>query len=61
LQVFSIVPLSLNEWALVFAFAFPVIILDEMLKFLGRHFFGVKHVVAKPRRRSQETGRPKIA
>jgi len=60
-EIFSIVPLNVNEWALVFAAAFPVIIIDEVLKFLGRHFFGVKHVVIKPRRRSQETGRPKVA
>lgn len=35
-QVFSIAPLTLHEWALVIAFAFPVIILDEILKFFGR-------------------------
>lgn len=31
-------PLSLNEWALVVLFAFPVIIIDEVLKFIGRTF-----------------------
>ncbi|KAJ0979410.1 hypothetical protein J5N97_014884 [Dioscorea zingiberensis] len=35
-QVFGIVPLSLNEWLLVLAVAFPVIIIDEILKFIGR-------------------------
>lgn len=35
-QVFGIVPLSFNEWLLVIAVAFPVIIIDEILKFLGR-------------------------
>lgn len=35
-QVFSIVPLSLNEWLLVLAVAFPVILIDEVLKFVGR-------------------------
>ncbi|XP_052185959.1 calcium-transporting ATPase 4, endoplasmic reticulum-type-like [Diospyros lotus] len=35
-QVFGIVPLSLNEWLLVIAVAFPVIIIDEILKFVGR-------------------------
>jgi Ca2+-transporting ATPase len=35
-QVFSIVPLSFNEWLLVLAFAFPVILIDEILKFVGR-------------------------
>ncbi len=34
--VFSIVPLSLNEWALVVLFAFPVVLIDEVLKFVGR-------------------------
>ena len=35
-QVFGIVPLSFNEWLLVLAVAFPVIIIDEILKFIGR-------------------------
>nr|XP_043637050.1 calcium-transporting ATPase 4, endoplasmic reticulum-type-like [Erigeron canadensis] len=35
-QIFGIVPLSLNEWLLVLAVAFPVILIDEMLKFVGR-------------------------
>ncbi|XP_072960703.1 calcium-transporting ATPase 1, endoplasmic reticulum-type-like [Typha angustifolia] len=35
-QVFGIVPLSLNEWLLVLVVAFPVILIDEVLKFVGR-------------------------
>ncbi|XP_057953655.1 calcium-transporting ATPase 4, endoplasmic reticulum-type-like [Malania oleifera] len=35
-QVFGIVPLSLNEWLLVLAITFPVILIDEVLKFIGR-------------------------
>ncbi|CAL5389022.1 unnamed protein product [Camellia sinensis] len=35
-QVFSIVPLSLNEWLLVLVVAFPVILIDEVLKLVGR-------------------------
>ncbi|WOL00686.1 calcium-transporting ATPase 1, endoplasmic reticulum-type-like [Canna indica] len=35
-QVFGIVPLSFNEWLLVIAVAFPVILIDEVLKFIGR-------------------------
>ncbi|XP_010253395.1 PREDICTED: calcium-transporting ATPase 4, endoplasmic reticulum-type-like [Nelumbo nucifera] len=35
-QVFGIVPLSLNEWLLVLAVAFPVVLIDEILKFVGR-------------------------
>ncbi|WOG96540.1 hypothetical protein DCAR_0415876 [Daucus carota subsp. sativus] len=35
-HVFGTVPLSLNEWILVLAMAFPVILIDEVLKFLGR-------------------------
>jgi hypothetical protein len=51
-QVFSIVPLSLDEWLLVLLFALPVILIDEVLKMLGRRFFGVKHVV--PHRRASQ-------
>ncbi|XP_078160765.1 calcium-transporting ATPase 4, endoplasmic reticulum-type-like [Carex rostrata] len=35
-QVFGIVPLSLNEWLLVIAVALPVVLIDEVLKFVGR-------------------------
>ncbi|XP_038988991.1 calcium-transporting ATPase 1, endoplasmic reticulum-type-like [Phoenix dactylifera] len=35
-QVFGIVPLSFNEWLLVLAVAFPVILIDEVLKLVGR-------------------------
>ncbi|KAG1339175.1 calcium-transporting ATPase 4, endoplasmic reticulum-type [Cocos nucifera] len=35
-EVFGIVPLSFNEWLLVLAVAFPVILIDEVLKFVGR-------------------------
>ena len=35
-HIFGIVPLGLYEWKLVVAFAFPVILIDEVLKFFGR-------------------------
>lgn len=34
-QVFGTVPLSFNEWLLVLVVAFPVILIDEILKFFG--------------------------
>ncbi|KAL8129870.1 hypothetical protein V2J09_019025 [Rumex salicifolius] len=40
-QVFGIVPLSLNEWGLVLLVALPVILIDEVLKFIGRSTFRV--------------------
>ncbi|KAK1562822.1 hypothetical protein Q3G72_017652 [Acer saccharum] len=35
-QVFGIVPLSSNEWLLILAVALPVILIDEVLKCIGR-------------------------
>jgi len=36
--IFGIFPMNAHEWALVFAFSFPVIIIDEVLKVFGRAF-----------------------
>ncbi|XP_007016574.2 PREDICTED: calcium-transporting ATPase 4, endoplasmic reticulum-type [Theobroma cacao] len=46
-QVFGIVPLSLNEWLLVIAVAFPVILIDEVLKFIGRRTSGLRYSGAR--------------
>ncbi|KAG6506487.1 hypothetical protein ZIOFF_031811 [Zingiber officinale] len=48
-QVFGIVPLSFNEWLLVLAVAFPVILIDEVLKFVGRcsNYSGAKRQPTK--------------
>jgi Ca2+-transporting ATPase len=35
-QVFSIVPLTFNDWMVVMAFSSPVIFIDELLKMVGR-------------------------
>ena len=35
-QIFSITPLSKEEWYLVLAFSLPVILVDEGLKMIGR-------------------------
>jgi Ca2+ transporting ATPase len=36
--IFSLAPLSWYEWTWVLYFSFPVILLDEVLKFYARHF-----------------------
>ncbi|POM66081.1 Calcium-transporting ATPase 1, endoplasmic reticulum-type [Phytophthora palmivora] len=35
-DTFSVIPLDLNEWLMVLAFSLPVIVIDEVLKFVGR-------------------------
>ncbi|XP_041023086.1 calcium-transporting ATPase 1, endoplasmic reticulum-type-like [Juglans microcarpa x Juglans regia] len=50
--VFGIVPLSFNEWLLVLVVAFPVILIDEILKFVGRHTNGSQ---ASSRRRKPKS------
>ncbi|CAK9036818.1 Calcium-transporting ATPase 1 [Durusdinium trenchii] len=34
--IFGVVPLTLHDWMLVLAFSFPVILIDEILKLIGR-------------------------
>jgi len=36
--VFQITPLSLEEWEAVLKLSFPVILIDEVLKFIARKF-----------------------
>lgn len=35
--IFNTVPLTLNDWYLVFMFSVPVILIDEVLKFISRN------------------------
>ncbi|XP_008790538.2 calcium-transporting ATPase, endoplasmic reticulum-type [Phoenix dactylifera] len=47
-SVFGIVPLSLNEWLLVILVSFPVVLIDEALKYAGRRqwWTNQKHKIA---------------
>eukprot|EP00439_Symbiodinium_sp_Y106_P067025 s1838_g11.t1 len=37
-KVFAVCALDWHDWVLVMAFSFPVIVIDEILKFFGRQY-----------------------
>merc|ERR1719245_586894 len=41
-SIFNICPLNANEWAMVMKFSVPVIILDEVLKYIAREYIDGK-------------------
>ncbi|XP_050230437.1 calcium-transporting ATPase 1, endoplasmic reticulum-type-like [Mercurialis annua] len=54
-QIFGIVPLSVNEWLLVLAVALPVILIDEVLKFVGRCTSGMRRNIGSSRHSKHKT------
>ena len=53
-SVFSIVPLTLNEWLLVLLFSTPVVLIDEVLKFVGRTFVNPPRVSVAAEAKAKE-------
>jgi len=45
-KIFAVCPLDWHDWVLVMKFSFPVIILDEVLKFFGRQHHARRRVAA---------------
>merc|ERR1712200_359678 len=51
--VFNITPLSLEQWIVVLKFSLPVLLLDELLKFVARNYADVENIgVTKEKKRS---------
>lgn len=42
-SVFNVVPLDLKEWLVVLSISFPVVLIDEILKFVGRRLWSIDH------------------
>ncbi|KAH7434126.1 hypothetical protein KP509_06G001000 [Ceratopteris richardii] len=46
-NVFDIVPLTITEWCLVFLISFPVVLIDEILKAIGRRWHSQRQKTIK--------------
>ena len=40
---FGLAPLTKREWQVIFKFALPILVLEEVLKWIGRHFQEMRH------------------
>merc|ERR1712127_1106559 len=49
--VFNITPLSIDQWMTVMKFSLPVILLDELLKFVARNYADVENVGMAPKKK----------
>ena len=47
--IFGIVPLGWGEWQLVLGWSAPIILIDEVLKFMERQYFMQKADVRRPK------------
>eukprot|EP00421_Protoceratium_reticulatum_P040155 CAMPEP_0168444316 /NCGR_PEP_ID=MMETSP0228-20121227/44982_1 /TAXON_ID=133427 /ORGANISM="Protoceratium reticulatum, Strain CCCM 535 (=CCMP 1889)" /LENGTH=466 /DNA_ID=CAMNT_0008458747 /DNA_START=11 /DNA_END=1408 /DNA_ORIENTATION=- len=54
-RIFAVCPLDWHDWMLVMAFSFPVIIIDEVLKFFGRQ--NQQRVKVSPHKQDEGVGR----
>ena len=46
-KLFGLSPLTINEWKMVMKFSLPILLLEEMLKYIGRHINEIKEVALK--------------
>ncbi|XP_026194492.1 calcium-transporting ATPase 2, endoplasmic reticulum-type [Cyclospora cayetanensis] len=52
-RVFGVVELTAMDWVYVLLWSFPIVILDEFLKFLGRRHFAQQRVAALKERKTE--------
>lgn len=47
IKIFGVCPLTLHDWFLVFAFSMPVVLIDEVLKLMGRQDSQTRKIAAR--------------
>ena len=58
--IFGLAPLNAREWGVILKFALPILLLEEALKWIGRHFQEMRHAARQLKQQTRAKMAPPI-